>query len=61
MEPINNGIKADAAIVMEGPSDRVVTLSNGLAKWDISINQWGMPCHQTDNRGRGNWGTRIRT
>jgi len=47
MTLIDKGIKGDAAIVMEGPSDVAIVMNMGLARWDVVITQKGLVCHET--------------
>ncbi len=43
---IEKGLKADAAIIMEGPDDEAVSMTMGLVRWDIVIRQKGSTCHE---------------
>jgi len=43
---IDKGVKGDAAIIMEGPSDVAIVMTMGLAKWDLLIKQQGPVCHE---------------
>jgi acetylornithine deacetylase/succinyl-diaminopimelate desuccinylase-like protein len=45
---IERGIKGDAALVFEGPSDVVPIAGNGLAQWDITIGYSEPACHETN-------------
>lgn len=43
---IDKGIKGEAAIVFEGPSDAAAVMANGMAIWDLTIKSSTPACHE---------------
>jgi acetylornithine deacetylase/succinyl-diaminopimelate desuccinylase-like protein len=43
---IDRGIHGDAAIVFEGPEDRVVVMGKGQSIWNVRISRQGEVCHE---------------
>jgi len=50
---IERGIKGDAALVLEGPSDAAMIMAKGQSIWDITLERQGPACHEVEAGPKG--------
>jgi acetylornithine deacetylase/succinyl-diaminopimelate desuccinylase-like protein len=43
---LEQGIKADAAVIFEGPNDKAAIMANGMSIWNLKMKHNKQPCHE---------------